>query len=104
MFRKFQISNRLPNRYFPKFDVGLIRYTSCFADELTNRGRRRVYSLRSWRYCRLSFLVVPPSENNSTRVFEIVFEISSNFERGGRSKQFMLFASYFYGKVANKNC
>ena len=22
MFRKFQISNRLPNRYFPKIDVG----------------------------------------------------------------------------------
>ena len=39
--------------------------------------------------------MVPPSENNSTRVFEIVFEISSNFERGGRSKQFMLFAGYF---------
>ena len=30
MFRKFQISNRLPKRYFTKIDVGCPRLRICF--------------------------------------------------------------------------
>ena len=50
MFRKFYISNRLPNRYFPKIDVGcpwnksvypgsnLKKGLSLYKEKVTNRG------------------------------------------------------------------
>ena len=51
MFRKFWISNRLPNRYFPKIDVGCPCYTGSI---------RLIAMLLGSKYAKIKFKYLCP--------------------------------------------
>ena len=62
MFQKFQISNRLPSRYFPKIDVG------CSCSNATKRVKVRLLPSRPYLFSsNIHLIVITLSQKNDKR-------------------------------------